>query len=409
MIRADGSVLSSTIDYALVQASLIPLGAVQEFTIVQDANMMSDHRPIALSLSLAARALPPRVAPPAQTRWRRQYDSARLEACSAQELVRWTRLRARLMRSQADGSTRLSDEQVISSLASAFTTAINNSLHRAVGSYTVRARPHGISFYSPESDRVVARCTASGDLVRAAERAGGAALAAERRTSHHELMQCRKRMARTKLAEARALGLRRVMEAAKDPRLFWPAVRALHPSAAAAATALPASVLVRGEIVSDPAHVLECWRAAFEEISNVKPRAGPPPPPEGGGDDAAAQAFAQHVGSCVRTPLSALPERDRPAPTAALTALEREVTREEVEGAVEGMRRNCAPGPDGVPAFWFKDGGDAVVDALTLLLNDVMARGIWPAAWGYGVIVPLFKKGQRANPSDYRGITLLPR
>ena len=157
--------------------------------------------------------------------------------------------------------------------------------------------------------------------------------------------------------------------------------------------------------MSDPESVLERWREAFEEVSNAKPRA------EGSvnaADDASARAFARHVNSSLRLPFSALPAADRPAHTPPLTSLERVVAPEEVEGAIKRMRRNCAPGPDGVPSFWFKDGGEAVVDALTLLLNDVLQRGVWPTAWGYGVIVPLFKKGQRANPSDYRGITLLP-
>ena len=92
----------------------------------------------------------------------------------------------------------------------------------------------------------------------------------------------------------------------------------------------------------------------------------------------------------------------------ALIELERAVDRSEVKAAIRRMRRHCAPGPDGIPSFWFKDGGEGACSALTLLVNDIMDRGVWPRAWGYGDIVPLFKKGIRARPLDYRGITLLP-
>ena len=32
--------------------------------------------------------------------------------------------------------------------------------------------------------------------------------------------------------------------------------------------------------------------------------------------------------------------------------------------------------------------------------------GIYPENWSKGVIVPIYKKGGKYNPADYRGITL---
>ena len=44
---------------------------------------------------------------------------------------------------------------------------------------------------------------------------------------------------------------------------------------------------------------------------------------------------------------------------------------------------------------------------LCTLFNVIFESGSYPDAWSKGVIVPIFKKGDRKNPANYRGITFV--
>ncbi len=43
---------------------------------------------------------------------------------------------------------------------------------------------------------------------------------------------------------------------------------------------------------------------------------------------------------------------------------------------------------------------------LIKLFNAILSQGIYPKAWGEGIITSIYKKGQRTDPANYRGITL---
>jgi hypothetical protein len=42
------------------------------------------------------------------------------------------------------------------------------------------------------------------------------------------------------------------------------------------------------------------------------------------------------------------------------------------------------------------------------LFNLILATGSFPLQWASSLIVPIYKKGDKYNPSNYRGIALLP-
>ena len=41
------------------------------------------------------------------------------------------------------------------------------------------------------------------------------------------------------------------------------------------------------------------------------------------------------------------------------------------------------------------------------LFNIMLDTGIVPSDWSVGVIIPIHKKGDKANPDNHRGVTLL--
>ena len=54
-----------------------------------------------------------------------------------------------------------------------------------------------------------------------------------------------------------------------------------------------------------------------------------------------------------------------------------------------------------------KYGGMGMVDLLEQLFSVIWQEEIVPRQWKEGFIVNIFKKGDREDPANYRGITLL--
>ena len=53
-----------------------------------------------------------------------------------------------------------------------------------------------------------------------------------------------------------------------------------------------------------------------------------------------------------------------------------------------------------------KNVNEAVIQFLVALFNDVFNKGIFPQAWSKSIIVPIYKKGDKNNPDNYRGVAL---
>ena len=64
-------------------------------------------------------------------------------------------------------------------------------------------------------------------------------------------------------------------------------------------------------------------------------------------------------------------------------------------------------GSDGIVGELLKYGGFGMVDLLEQLFLVIWQEDIVPRQWRDGLIVNIFKKGDREDPSNYRGITLL--
>jgi len=79
----------------------------------------------------------------------------------------------------------------------------------------------------------------------------------------------------------------------------------------------------------------------------------------------------------------------------------------EVQEAVKQLRSSAAPGEDGVTARMLK-AAPAAADWMHALIGLVWATGETPVAWRRAVLMPLYKgKGDRRDPDNYRGISLL--
>ena len=71
--------------------------------------------------------------------------------------------------------------------------------------------------------------------------------------------------------------------------------------------------------------------------------------------------------------------------------------------------RDSSPGEEGVFPYLLKGGLEIkqmIVDLVQFMFSNSAEQ--WEESLKVGVIVPLFKKGDRDNPGNYRGVCLLP-
>ena len=68
---------------------------------------------------------------------------------------------------------------------------------------------------------------------------------------------------------------------------------------------------------------------------------------------------------------------------------------------------NKSPGIDNLSSELFKISFDIVSPFLLKLYNRLFSNGEYPRCWGEGVIIPIFKSGNRDEAKNYRGITLI--
>ena len=67
---------------------------------------------------------------------------------------------------------------------------------------------------------------------------------------------------------------------------------------------------------------------------------------------------------------------------------------------------NKAPGPDEIPAHLLKECAGSIAPVLTKIYQASINQGSVPSDWTKANVTPLFKKGDRSNPGNYRPISL---
>lgn len=82
------------------------------------------------------------------------------------------------------------------------------------------------------------------------------------------------------------------------------------------------------------------------------------------------------------------------------------ISEEEVLLAIRKLKCKKAAGPDGIIAEVLKNASRIIVPFFVTFLNKLFDNGSFPEAWSESIILPIFKKGDTNNPSNYRGISL---
>ena len=89
------------------------------------------------------------------------------------------------------------------------------------------------------------------------------------------------------------------------------------------------------------------------------------------------------------------------------TCLHEIPNKDEMAREIAGLKDRKAPGGDGIPAEVWKRGGENLFSRLHQLITNAWEVGSVPQAWNYASIVTIYKKGDRTDCGNYRGISLL--
>ena len=77
-----------------------------------------------------------------------------------------------------------------------------------------------------------------------------------------------------------------------------------------------------------------------------------------------------------------------------------------VELLLSGLNPNKASGPDEIPARMLKTLSSEIAPVLAAIFNQSLDSGYLPAEWTSAWITPVFKKGAKSDPANYRPVSL---
>jgi len=83
------------------------------------------------------------------------------------------------------------------------------------------------------------------------------------------------------------------------------------------------------------------------------------------------------------------------------------ITPDEIAAVVSTFSNNKSPGPDNIGPKLLKYFLTDIVYPLVYIFNLSLTSGCFPQSSKTAKVIPLYKKGERSNPSNYRPISLL--
>ena len=82
------------------------------------------------------------------------------------------------------------------------------------------------------------------------------------------------------------------------------------------------------------------------------------------------------------------------------------ITNAGVLALLSNLKIHKASGPDKIPASLLKNLATSLAPALTMIFKASLSQSSLPSEWKIANIVPIFKKGNRNNPGNYRPVSL---
>jgi hypothetical protein len=82
------------------------------------------------------------------------------------------------------------------------------------------------------------------------------------------------------------------------------------------------------------------------------------------------------------------------------------VSRQIVEASIDKLRSDSAPGPDQIHPRTLKELKKQVSEPLSIIFRKSLDKGEIPKDWKKARVVPIYKKGSKSDPNNYRPVSL---
>lgn len=79
----------------------------------------------------------------------------------------------------------------------------------------------------------------------------------------------------------------------------------------------------------------------------------------------------------------------------------------EIKAAIKKLKRNKSPGSDGIHAELLKNAGESFTEHLHQLFQKIWTTFSMPSEWSLSMVTPIYKKGDKKDCKNYRGISVL--
>ena len=70
------------------------------------------------------------------------------------------------------------------------------------------------------------------------------------------------------------------------------------------------------------------------------------------------------------------------------------------------IKNHRSPGPGGIPTELIKYGGRGLMEILAEFMNKCIISNTIPMLWKISYVPSIYKKGSKADPGNYRGISV---
>ena len=79
--------------------------------------------------------------------------------------------------------------------------------------------------------------------------------------------------------------------------------------------------------------------------------------------------------------------------------------RDEIKKKLEKLKKTAAPGPDNLWPKVLQSLAEELSSPLSMIYTKCLDEGTVPLDWKRGHITPIFKKGSKASPCNYRPVS----
>ena len=86
--------------------------------------------------------------------------------------------------------------------------------------------------------------------------------------------------------------------------------------------------------------------------------------------------------------------------------MDRRISERELTEAIMRTKLGKACGPDGILIEHIKHATDDALHTLLNLMNIIFSNAIYPKSWSSNYLKPIYKKGSKENPDNYRGLAI---